>query len=190
MSSPRINELLLLHHSHTDIGYTHSQPVVWELHRRFIDEAIDYCEQTSAWPEPSRMRWTCEVTATLEHWQKHASPEQIARFRRLVANGQMGAGAMFLNGTPLSNSEQLARSLKPVRALRESLGLPLKVAIAHDINGLPWPITQLLRDAGIEMLIMGINVYYGGYPAPRPRAFRWQGSDGRERLSPLFLSGL
>jgi alpha-mannosidase len=182
MPSGRIKELLLLHHSHTDIGYTHAQPIVWELHRRFIDQAMDFCEQTADWPEPSRLRWTCEVTGTLQHWVRHASSRQIDRFRRLVKTGQMGAGALFLNGTPLSSAEQLARSLQPVRELRESLGLPLTVAIAHDINGLPWPITQLLRDAGIEMLIMGINAYYGGFPAPRPRGFRWQGADGRELL--------
>ena len=42
--SPMINEILFVHHSHTDIGYTHPQPVVFELHRRFIDEALDIAD--------------------------------------------------------------------------------------------------------------------------------------------------
>ena len=58
-----IKEIMVLHHTHTDIGYTHAQPVYWELSRRFIDEAIDLCEQTADWPDASQMRWTCEVTA-------------------------------------------------------------------------------------------------------------------------------
>jgi hypothetical protein len=173
---------LLLHHSHTDIGYTHAQPIVWELHRRFIDQAIDCCEATAKWPEPSRMRWTCEVTCTLKHWLDRAAPEQVERFRRLVSSGHLGAGALMFNGTPLSCAEQLARQLHPLGELRERLGLPMKVAIAHDINGVPWPSTQLLLDAGVEMLLMGINAYFGGFPSPRPRAFRWQGADGRELL--------
>ena len=46
-----INEILFVHHSHTDIGYTHPQPVVMELHRRFIDEALDIAERTAAYPD-------------------------------------------------------------------------------------------------------------------------------------------
>jgi hypothetical protein len=36
-----IREILLLHHTHTDIGYAHDQPIVWELNRQFIDEELD-----------------------------------------------------------------------------------------------------------------------------------------------------
>ena len=34
-----LETICLYRHSHTDIGYTHDQPVVLELHTRFIDEA-------------------------------------------------------------------------------------------------------------------------------------------------------
>ena len=174
-----LREILLIHHTHTDIGYTHSQPVVWELHKHFIDRALDLCEETAAWPEPSRVRWTCEVTATLLQWLDGASARQIKRFRRLVAAGQISAGAMFCNLTPLYNADQLVRSLYPVRRLREELGLKLNTAINHDINGLPWPLTGFLRDVGVEAIIMGINPHFGGFPLHRPMVFDWLGPDGR-----------
>lgn len=89
-----IHRILLVHHTHTDIGYTHSQPVVWRLHRQFIDDAIQLCERTSGLDPASRVRWTCEVTSTLVDWLSHAEPEQIARFRRLVELGQMSGAAV------------------------------------------------------------------------------------------------
>lgn len=181
-SSP-IREILVLHHSHTDIGYTHPPTVVWELHRRFIDEAIELCEATANWPEPSRVRWTCETTAPLLYWLERASSRQIARFRHLVKRGQIGAGAMHLNITPLSSFETLVRGLAPIEVLRRELGLPLKVAINHDVNGLPWPITDLLLDVGVEMLLMGINVHFGGFPMVRPRGFSWLSPSDRPLLA-------
>lgn len=175
-----IREILLLHHTHTDIGFTHSQPVVWELHKQFIDRALDLCEETAGWPEPSRVRWTCEVTATLLHWLDAAPDGQVRRFRQLVAEGLLSAGAMFCNLTPLYNAEQLARSLHPVKRLREQLGLTLNAAVNHDVNGLPWPLVGMLRDIGVETLVMGINPHFGGFPLRRPMLFNWIGPDGRE----------
>jgi hypothetical protein len=67
--------------------------------------------------------------------------------------------------------------------LREELGLPLKVAISHDVNGLPWPVVSLLREAGVELLLMGVNIVFGGHPLTRPKTFRWAGPDGTELLT-------
>ena len=178
-----IQELLVLHHTHTDIGYTHPQPVLLELQNRFIEEALDLCEATRDWDEPSRVRWTCEVTAPLLRWLGEAKPDQLRRFRECVAAGQISAGAMACNGTPLYTGAQLAGTLEPLRRLREEFGLPMRAAINHDINGVPWPLTQLLLNCGVELLIMGINVFFGGFPLHRPLLFRWRGADGRSLLA-------
>jgi len=42
---PPLETIYLVHHSHTDIGYTYDQPILWEMERRFIDDAIDLCEK-------------------------------------------------------------------------------------------------------------------------------------------------
>ena len=69
----RIAEILVLHHSHLDIGYTHSQPILWELQREYIDLALDFLDETADWPAISLPRWTCEVTAPVEKWLATAS---------------------------------------------------------------------------------------------------------------------
>ena len=57
-----IKEILLLHHTHTDIGYTSPQPVIFELHKRYIERAIDLVEKNSKNKITSQFKWNCEVT--------------------------------------------------------------------------------------------------------------------------------
>ncbi len=80
---PPIETLYLIHHSHTDIGFTHDQPIVWELHGRFIDQALNIIEAHAADPAPdSRFRWTVETTAVLDHWLRQATAADIDRLLR------------------------------------------------------------------------------------------------------------
>ncbi|GAB4161889.1 MAG: hypothetical protein Fur005_19790 [Roseiflexaceae bacterium] len=178
-----IREILLLHHTHTDIGYTHDQPIVWELNRQFIDDALEQIDLTAGWDADSRPIWTCEVIGTLLHWLRSASPAQIAHFRQAAAQGRMSGCAMPYNFTPMVGVPQFLRALAPLKELRAQLGLGFRVALNHDINGLPWTMIPLLIDAGIEMVIMGINVHFGGFPLHRPLFFRWIGPDGRSLIA-------
>ena len=178
-----IEEILLLHHTHTDIGYTHEQPIVWELNRQFIADALEQIDQTADWDAPSRPIWTCEVTGTLRYWLRRASPAQIERFRHAVQAGRMSACAMPYNLTPMVGVPQFIRSLATLPELRSALGLKLNVALNHDVNGLPWTMIPLLLDAGVEMVIMGINVHFGAFPLHRPLFFRWIGPDGRSIIA-------
>ncbi len=178
-----INEILILHHTHTDIGYTHEQPIVWELNRQFIEDALDEIDRTAAWDKPSQPIWTCEVTSTLRHWLRTAGEDQIARFKQAALAGRMSACAMPCNFTPMAGVAQFVRSLEPLAALRKQLGLEFNVALNHDINGLPWTMIPLMLDAGIEMVMMGINVHFGAFPLHRPLFFRWKGPDGRSIIA-------
>jgi hypothetical protein len=178
-----IRELLLLHHTHTDLGYTHPQPVIWELHDRYLDEAIDLCEQTADWPEPCRMKWTCEVTGTFLHWLERASEAQVCRLHALARNGQISFGAMWAHWMLPLPQDLFIESLQPVRRIREQFGAPVSVAIQHDVNGIPWSAVDILNDAGIPHLLMGINIHMGGFPLRRPMAFRWAGPSGRTLLA-------
>ncbi len=175
-----IKEILVLHHSHVDIGYTHPQRVVWDLHRRYLDEVIDLCEQTAGCPGGSRMKWTCEVTNVALHWLNSATPAQIERMRRLVSNGQVSFGPMWAHWTALHPEDLLIESLQPMKRLRELLGADFKLAMQTDVNGVPWPVSDMLLDAGIDQLMMSINIHMGGYPLSRPTIFRWQTPSGRE----------
>ncbi len=175
--------LYIIHHSHTDIGYTHDQPVVWELYRRFLDEALRL-----AWADRERdsddcFRWTAETTAPLLHWLRHASAEDRERLRQMNAAGRIDVGGMFLNITPLYDTAQLIETLRPIDRLRGEYGLRIRHAMNCDVNGQNWPLVDLLLDAGIAGFSMAINEHFGGAPFQRPNGFWWEGPSGRRILA-------
>lgn len=174
-------EIYLVHHSHTDIGYTHPQPVVMELHRRFIDQALDYIDQTRDWPFESRFRWTCEVTGITLDWWNQAEPAQQARFLAAVERGQLEVAAAGWNMTPLMDHAMLLDTLKPIQFFR-SLGIPVRSAMNSDVNGWPWGAVDALLDHGITGFSMAINPHFGYAPMPRPRGVWWEGASGRKLL--------
>jgi alpha-mannosidase len=179
----KIKEVLILHHSHLDVGYTHPQPVLLELQKKYIDQALQLCELTEDWAEENKFRWTCESSYPVLRWLETASEQQIRQIRHYLQNGQMSISASFMHTTPLVTAEQAARMLQPIKEIRSRLGYEIKTVIHHDVNGQPWPYSQLLLDAGVEFFIMGINIHFGGIPLTRPMAFQWETPDKRKLLT-------
>ena len=174
-----ITEVLVLHHSHFDIGYTHTQPVLWELQREFINRALDLLEDTADWPEISRPRWTVEATGQIIKWLETASESEKERFSILARQQRIGISAMLAHTTPLANAEQLARQIYPIRHLRDEFDIRINTLNQHDVNGIPWTMVDIMLDAGIELLTMAVNLHFGGAVDNRPSIFNWQGPSGR-----------
>ena len=177
-----IREILVLHHSHLDVGYTHSQPIAWELHREYIDQALEMLSETADWPAHSQPRWTCEVTAPVLHWLETADEKDLERFHAFLSQGRLGISAMQYNTSPLAGAELLSRQLAPMDALRRRFGIRISTLNQHDVNGVSWPFADLMIDAGIELLTMAVNIDNGYFVSPRPGIFFWTAPSGRRLL--------
>jgi hypothetical protein len=177
-----IKEILVLHHSHLDIGYTHSQQVLWRLQYDFIEQALKMMEKTAYWPEASKPRWTIEATAQINAWLEHASDSSIEAMQRCLDENRIGIAGMQYNTTPLCTLEELERQLEPIAELRKRFSCSIDTVIQHDVNGTPWTMADLLPAHGIKTLVMGINPHLGGAAAGRPSLFRWVGPAGHEVL--------
>ena len=175
-------EVLILHHSHVDVGYTHPQSMYWELQKDYLNEALDLLDRTESWPDDVRPRWTAETTAPVMRWLQTASAGDRERLQRHIRSGRFGISGFEYNTTPLSPAEGLARQLSAVRTLREQFGAKICSANQHNVTGIPWTAVDLLLDSDIELLIMAINLHLSGTPMPRPAVYRWKGPSGREIL--------
>lgn len=178
----KVKEVLIMHHSHLDVGFTHLQPIALELQKDYISEALTMLDNTADYPEQSKPKWTCEVTEPVIQWLKTASEEDINKFATYLKEGRIGISALEYNTTPLASSEGLARQLYEADELSKRFGVTINTADLHDATGLPWPIVDLFKDGGVEMLTMAINLHLSGTPKPRPAVYRWQGPSGREIL--------
>lgn len=183
ITMPEIDEIYLIHHCHTDIGFTHDQPIVWDLQRRFLNEAVDLAEADLDRDDPGAFRWNVEVTSTLLQWLRTASESDVRRFQCLEREGRIEVTGMLANVTPLYGPAQTIESLRPLTVLREEYGFDVSHAINCDVNGQNWPLVDSLLDAGVDTLTMAINEHFGGAPPDRPSIFRWEGPSGRSVLA-------
>ncbi len=174
-----IDTIYMIHHTHTDIGFTNDQPIFWEMQYRFIDEALRLIDLYKDNPPDSRFRWTVETTCGISEWLKTASSAEIDRLIAADKAGLIEIMAMQTNNTPLLNTIQLIESLRPVERMRREFGLDIRHAMNCDINGQNWSLPDVLLDAGIEAFSMAINHHFGGPPTPRPNVFLWQTPSGR-----------
>jgi hypothetical protein len=179
----KIDTIYFIHHSHTDIGYTHDQPIVFDLHQRFLDEALDLADQYADQAGDSAFRWTVETTFVFSRWLQNASQRQIERFQALERAGRIEVTGMFANLTPSCDTDQLIETFQLLRPLREEYGFTIRSAMNCDVNGENWPLVDLLLDLGIEGFSMAINTHFGGAPLNRPNAFWWEGPSGRKILT-------
>lgn len=175
-----IEKIFIVHHTHTDIGYTDIQTTVMAHHADFLDKVLDYCRQTDGYPEESKFRWTCEVAwAVKQYFEK--KPEKINEFIRRVKEGRIEVTGIYLNVTELYSLEELIRSLLFAKGLEKKYGIKVTAAMNGDINGMAWGMPQILSLAGIPYLSMATNLYRAFQPRVA-RPFYWLSPSGHKVL--------
>lgn len=169
----RIQRIDLIHHTHTDVGYTDMPSVCRDMQKRFIDCALDLCLADK------RYRWTVESMLGMNDWWRATAEPRRNEFLRMVTEGQMDVMALPFNQTPFQNAMQWDVA---VRWIPEKLWKAVrpKAAMQNDVNGLPRAGAMRLLDRGVSRVLMGINADSGGPPFRRPSAFWWKLPDGRK----------
>ena len=169
-------------HSHTDIGYTRSQTEILAEHLRYIDYALDYCDNTDNYPDASKFRWTCEASWAVDEYLKSRPQTQIERLKKRVSEGRIELTGMYFNFDELPDEQTLAASLQPIKNFKEN-GLDVKVAMQNDVNGIGWCLNDYYSDLGVKYLNMGTHGHRALICFDKPTLFWWESPSGKRMLA-------
>ncbi|NOG97747.1 MAG: hypothetical protein HND52_07280 [Ignavibacteriae bacterium] len=161
--------------SHTDIGYTHPQPVVQEMHAGTLDDVLQFRKEN---PE---FKWTIETFWQLEQFRQSRSEEKFNEVIDLIKEGVIAISPVFANPfTGWVSEEEMINSFNKAAEYKNKYGLDYKAVVYNDVPGQSWMLPQVMNMSGAALLVNGINEVYSDYVFQRnlPKAFYWEGNDG------------
>lgn len=182
----------LVHHTHLDIGYTHTQDEVLKLQLRNLEKAMELIESTKGYSSESRFKWNPEILWAVEYWLDKADENQKNYFSKLVKKGSMGLDGLYANFlTGLCRPEELDKSFKIKRKIEKLLDIKIDSAMITDVPGWNWGLTTVLFQNGIKYLSCGTNNgdrigYIKQAWADKP--FYWISPSGKEKIL-LYVHG-
>ena len=154
--SHSIKTLYVVHHSHTDIGYTDLQERVVQSQVNYIRSALQLMQD----PKNDGFRWNCETWFCVEQFLQQAAPEETEAFFARMKEGRIGFSANYLNFCDLADHDVLERRLDEVCALLNAHGVTPKTAMCADINGISMGQRDAMLDHGIEFLYTNIHSHH------------------------------
>ena len=179
-------QILVLHHSHTDIGYTDRQEMICRQHADFLRQALDILRRIDAGAaeEQRGFRWQCENFWQIENFLRGASETDRADLIRFARAGRIGLSASYLNLTDLIDETVLNEHLQAARTWADSAGLAMKSAMTADVNGYSPALPDALSAVGVKYFYSALHTHHGMYPLHRnPAFFRWRGPEGGSVLT-------
>lgn len=179
MKPHAIKTVYIVHHSHTDIGYTDLQEQVVALQVDYIRSALRLMQD----PANADFRWNCETLFCVEEFFKTATPEEQQQFLDLARDGRLGLSANYLNFTDLLDCGVYGRRLAQWRERFAAAGVTLNTAMCADINGISMGQRDAMLDNGIEFLYTNIHCHHGMYPLRKNQtAYFWENAQGKRLL--------
>jgi glycosyl hydrolase family 38 len=172
----------LVQHTHTDIGYTRPQTEILGEHLRYIDYALDFCDQTDANPENAKFRWTCEASWAVREYLESRPQKQIDRFVKRINEGRIEVTGMFFNYSEIVDENGLAMQCKSLKNIKKQ-GIEISTAMQNDVNGIGWCLADYFQGTGVKYLIMGQHGHRARIPFDKPTAFWWESPSGKRLLA-------
>ncbi|RXZ79601.1 hypothetical protein EBB07_22235 [Paenibacillaceae bacterium] len=161
--------LCLVHHTHTDIGYTDRQEKIERYHDQYINQPVRLQR------EKPGFKWVCETVWAVEQYLGRAGKEQIEAFEAAVRGGSIEVTGNYLNLTELADDRMVGEAVESAAAYGRRLGVPVRSAMTADVNGYSRDYARALAEHGVNQLFACVHTHHGRYPARRKQhPFWWE----------------
>lgn len=168
-------KIYLIHHSHTDIGYTHPSEVLKVYHRDFINQAIEAFENE----KNSDFRWTCENYWQVENYLETASEQKKEKLIDLMKDEKIDFSVNYLNMTELIDMDVYEEKIKEACEFSNRYALNFNAAMSADINGYSQKYVEALAKNGVKYNFSCIHTHHGAHAfGKKPYIFNWETKHG------------
>lgn len=178
--------IYLMHHSHSDIGYTHVQKEVEELQWKYLEEAVALGEKSESLPEEAHFVWNTEVMWALDTYLANHSKEKQELILEGIRKGYIEANALWANQlTSLSRPEELLQQFESAQRISKMTGVPITTAMITDVPGYTWSLIEAMHLNGVKYFSIGTNTFHRiGDIIERwgDRPFYWQSPSGQGKV--------
>lgn len=178
-SARAVREILVLPHTHHDVGYTDTPAQSEQLHLEALIAGLDLATHDAP-AGRAQMKWTVEVSRPLLRLLA-TDPSAIDRVALANSRGRLAVTGGYLNMTQLVGHGGYDRMLDHVDRLR-SKGVAVNAVQHGDINGLSWGLVASMTRHNVPNLVMALNPDHGRPPLKQPSLFWWKGDDGSRVL--------
>lgn len=178
-------KMFIIHHTHTDIGYTDPQEVIEKRQIDYIRQAVEISESIRSGnkKEWNGFKWVCESFWGVDRFWKCASDTMKERLLKAIEIGDIEITGNYLNLNETIDEETLRYFLNKAQDFSEKTGKKITSAMTADINGYSWGYAQALFDAGIRNLYTCVHTHHGMFPLfCKQKPFYWETDKGDKLL--------
>lgn len=175
----------LIHHSHTDIGYTERQEKLMRYHYDFIRQAIDILDRIHVTDDKEHegFVWQCENYWQVENFYRFADDAYKKKFEQYVLSGEIGLSGNYLNLTELVSEPVLNAELDKMENFGEAIGHKITASMSADINGMAWGYADALYEHGVRNYFSCLHPHHGMFPLyKKVMPFYWESPRGNRIL--------
>ena len=151
-------EIHLIHQTHLDIGFTHTQEEVLKMQTDYLYQALDLIEKTKDYPQEARFKWHAEGMWAIDEFLRTAPEEKKKQFIKALHEQSIHLDAFYVHLlTGLATGEELFELIQPAKNFEQAYDVPVKTAIGSDVPGYSWGLVTALANQGIEFFNMAPN---------------------------------
>lgn len=168
-------KIYVIHHSHTDLGYT-------DLQERVLFNQVNYIKTASKITNDN-FKWNCETYYCVENFLMEATENEKEAFFNAVKNNYIGLSATYLNFTDIVDCSALTKRTSEMVKLFKKQDIEVTTAMIADINGISLGSRDALINNGIEFLYTNIHTHHGMYPLYKNMTpYYWENEEGKKLL--------